>query len=81
MVSIPHGPNQENENTARRPRLLKTNEPVLITSTTMFYDGRNDVATYSGDAHLWQGVLEDTAPSGPAANRYISMDKRPYRQK
>ena len=39
----------------RRPALLKADQPVNITAGALAYDSATGVATYSGDARLWQG--------------------------
>jgi lipopolysaccharide export system protein LptA len=48
---------------ARLPSMFKENEPVLVTSNRLQYDGAAGVATYTGNARLFQGqtsIVGDT---------------------
>jgi len=40
------------------PTLLKQNEPVNVTSNRLDYDGAKSLATYEGNARLWQEATE-----------------------
>jgi lipopolysaccharide transport protein LptA len=48
-------------NAARVPSMLKQDEPVNVTANRLEYDGSGSLATYSGNALLWQG---DTSITG-----------------
>jgi LPS export ABC transporter protein LptC len=51
--------------TAKRPSMLKAEQPVYATATTLVYDGGAKQARYQGSARLWQG---DTAIQGDQVN-------------
>jgi lipopolysaccharide export system protein LptA len=63
---------------SRRPALLKEDQPVNLTAGQLAYDSGKGVATYTGDARLWQGetalqaetiVLDETSGNlGGAGN-------------
>lgn len=40
------------------PSMLKQNEPVNVKSNRLDYDGGNSLATYEGNARLWQDATE-----------------------
>ena len=48
----------DSETEVRRPGLLDADQPVLVTADQLSYDGETQIATYSGDAHLWQAETE-----------------------
>jgi lipopolysaccharide transport protein LptA len=48
-------------NESRVPSMLKQDEPVNVTSNRLEYDGSGSLATYAGNALLWQG---DTSIKG-----------------
>lgn len=43
----------------RLPSLLKTDEPVFVTSNRLEYEGEASKAVYAGNARLWQGKDTD----------------------
>jgi lipopolysaccharide export system protein LptA len=43
------------ETGAKLPSMLKQDEPVLVTSTRLEYDGDASTALYTGTARMWQG--------------------------
>lgn len=47
----------QNGNPTKLPAMLKQNEPVTVTANRLEYDGATSLATYAGNARLWQ---EDT---------------------
>ncbi len=52
-ASVPSGKTDEGA-AVRVPSLLKQSEPVNVRSNRLDYDGANSVATYEGNATLWQ---------------------------
>jgi lipopolysaccharide export system protein LptA len=40
------------------PAMLKDNEPVTVTANRLAYDGASSLATYTGNARLWQEETE-----------------------
>ena len=46
---------KENGNTSRVPSMLKQDEQVNVTANRLEYDGSRSLATYTGNANLWQG--------------------------
>jgi lipopolysaccharide transport protein LptA len=51
------------------PAVLQEDEPVNVTANRLGYDGAASVATYTGDATLWQGETKIQAPT-------ITLDDR-----
>jgi lipopolysaccharide transport protein LptA len=51
------------------PAVLKEEEPVNVTANRLSYDGAASVATYTGNATLWQGETKIQAPT-------ITLDDR-----
>jgi lipopolysaccharide export system protein LptA len=47
------------EETVKVPSMLKQDEPVNVKSNRLDYDGASSLATYEGNARLWQGVDTD----------------------
>lgn len=56
-VMIGSKPGAKAEGGVRMPSMLKQEQPVNVKSNRLDYDGANSVATYDGNARLWQ---EDT---------------------
>jgi lipopolysaccharide export system protein LptA len=42
----------------KMPSMLKQDEPVNVTANRLSYDGGGGLATYSGNAKLWQGATQ-----------------------
>src|SRR5207247_9795358 len=51
------------EKTTKTPSMLKQDQPVNVTATSLDYDGTASKTTYTGAAQLWQG---DTSIKGDA---------------
>ena len=51
------------EKTTKMPSMLKQDQPVNVTATSLDYDGTASKTTYTGAAQLWQG---DTSIKGDA---------------
>src|SRR5205085_8520180 len=47
------------EDTVKVPSMLKQDEPVNVKSNRLDYDGASSLATYEGNARLWQGLDTD----------------------
>lgn len=53
------------------PSMLKQNEPVYVKSNRLDYDGANSLATYNGNARLWQ----DNSETAIQADQIVLEDK------
>jgi lipopolysaccharide export system protein LptA len=53
------------------PSMLKQNEPVYVKSNRLDYDGANSLATYNGNARLWQ----DNSETAIQADKIVLEDK------
>lgn len=49
--------------TARRPSMLKADQPTNVTADRLVYEKETGRATYTGDARLWQGETAVQAPT------------------
>jgi lipopolysaccharide export system protein LptA len=56
-ASQPPARSDDTAGAIKMPAMLKQNEPVTVTSNRLDYDGASSLATYMGNARLWQ---EDT---------------------
>jgi lipopolysaccharide export system protein LptA len=59
IIQQQHGANQSSD--VKVPGMLKQGEPVNVKSNRLDYDGNASLATYSGNARLWQ---DDTVVQG-----------------
>jgi lipopolysaccharide export system protein LptA len=46
------------DSTVKMPSMLKQDEPVTVTANRLEYDGATSLATYTGNARLWQEETE-----------------------
>ncbi len=58
------------DSTVKMPSMLKQDEPVNVTANRLDYDGANSLATYTGNARLWQD-----RDRGPQADTIVLDDK------
>lgn len=68
-VLKPEKPGSGQKSTVKVPSMLKSDQPVNVTSVDLDYDGAKSIALYTGSAQLWQG---DTTIKGTT----ITIDSR-----
>jgi lipopolysaccharide export system protein LptA len=81
-VMMPTKTKTSDADAVKVPSMLKQDEPVNVRSNRLDYDGASSLATYEGDARLWQGdtdikadklVLDDKTGNMRATTNVISV--------
>jgi lipopolysaccharide export system protein LptA len=76
------GPAAKTDDAVKLPSMLKQDEPVNVSSNRLDYDGAKSVATYEGNARLWQEdtviqadkiVLEDNTGNLHATTKVVTV--------